>query len=205
MYILTKSNSTTLHAIVCGIVNAYPNKTYEVAKLLFRTKEFFFFDKSRLSLDVTGKSLFLWGYGMNAKHKYHQDERLNSFDFKNRYKSLEDTFLFYLLAKDMTITEEEFNTRRYELYQILDEYYSEIERSEESKDFDWRLTLARMDLRKMDIESEHVDEGILLKFNSNLDRDLEEQRLQQLEIIRVCSKSLILTQNKQIIPVILNK
>lgn len=188
MYILNKSNSATLHAIVCGIVNAYPNKTYEVAKLLFRTKEFFFFDKSRLSLDRTGKSLFLLGYGMNAKHKYHQYERVNSFDFKNRYKSLEDTFLFYLLAKDLTITEEEFSVRRDELYQILDEYYSEIERSEESKDFDWRLTLARMDLRKMDVESEHVDDGILLKFNPNLDKDIEEQRLQQLEIINEKNK-----------------
>ena len=188
MYILTKSNSATLFAIVCGIVNAYPNKTYEAAKLLFRTKEFFFFDKSRLSLDATSKSLFSLGYGMNVKHKYHQDERLNSFDFKNRYKSLEDTFLFYLLAKDQTITEEEFNTRRYELYQILDDYYLEIETSEESKNIDWRLTLARMDLRKMDIESEHVDEGILLKFNPNLAQDLEEQRLQQLEVINEKSK-----------------
>lgn len=182
MYILAKSNSATLNAIVCGIVNAYPNKTYEVAKLLFRTKEFFFFDKSRLSLDRTGKSLFSWGYGMIAKHKHHQDERLNSFDFKNRYNSLEDTFLFYLLVNDTALKEEEFNTRRDELYQILDEYYSEIERGEVSKDFDWRLTLARMDLRKMDIESKPVDEGILLKFNPNLDKDLEEQRLQHLEI-----------------------
>lgn len=183
MYILIKSNSATLHAIVCGIVNAYPNKTYEVAKLLFRTKEFFFFDKSRLSLDRTGKSLFSLGYGMNAKHKYHQDERLNSFDFKNRYKSIEDTFLVYLLGKDTVLEEEELNTRRDELYKILDEYYSEIERGEVSKDFDWRLTLARMDLRKMDIESEHMDEGILLKFNPNLDKDLEEHRLQNLKII----------------------
>lgn len=182
MYIWVKSNSATLNAIVCGIVNAYPNKTYEVAKLLFRTKEFFFFDKSRLSLDRTGKSLFSLGYGMNVKHRHHQDERLNSFDFKNRYNSLEDTFLSYLLVNDTALKEEEFKTRRDELYQILNEYYAEIERDEVSKDFDWRLTLARMDLRKMDIESEHVNEGILLKFNPKFDKDLEDQRLQHLEI-----------------------
>lgn len=185
MYILSKSNSATLFAIVCGIVNAYPNKTYEVAKLLFRTKEFFFFDKSRLSLDGTSRSLFTLGYGMNVKHQYHQDERLDSFGFKNRDKCLEDTFLSYLLIKDQG-TPDDLSCD--ELYQILDEYYSEIAPYERRENFNWIITLARMDIRKMNIESEQLDEGILLKLNPKLDQDIEEQRLQQLDVINEKNK-----------------
>lgn len=186
LYILNKSNSTSLNAIVVAIVNAYPDKTYEVAKLLFKTKEFFAFDRARMSLDRTGKSLFTIGYGMNAKHKYHQDERLDSFSFSNRNKSLEDTFLYYSLFKRPNISDEEHIQRQKELYEILDEYYSEI--SDQRKDFEWKLALSRMDLRKMDIESEPVDEGIMIKLNPQLDRDTEEKRSHEIEILNTKNK-----------------
>ena len=55
-YILTRSESSALVGVVASVVCAFPEKTFNVAKILFRTKEFFFFDTSRMMLDQTHKT-----------------------------------------------------------------------------------------------------------------------------------------------------
>jgi len=48
IYLLKNSKSASVSAVVASIVLAYPEKTFNVAKILFRTKKFFLYDTSRL-------------------------------------------------------------------------------------------------------------------------------------------------------------
>jgi len=51
LYLLKNSKSASITAVVTSIVLAYPDKTFNVAKILFQTKELFFYDKVRYSND----------------------------------------------------------------------------------------------------------------------------------------------------------
>lgn len=42
LYLIKNSNSASVTSIVVSVVLAYPEKTFNVAKVLFQTKEFFF-------------------------------------------------------------------------------------------------------------------------------------------------------------------
>jgi hypothetical protein len=48
---------------------------------------------------------------------------------------------------------------------------AEVEQSELDKT--WRLFLARMDKRKMDITTEKTDEGVIIHFNPEIDPELK--------------------------------
>src|SRR5690606_38389789 len=95
MYLIENSKSASITAIASSIVLANYEKTFNVAKVLFQTKEFFFYDNSRMVLDQTAKSLFMCGFGLNYKEKIHKEERINSCDDKHRKKRLEDIALMY--------------------------------------------------------------------------------------------------------------
>ncbi|MEX0598246.1 MAG: ATP-binding protein, partial [Candidatus Paceibacterota bacterium] len=59
LYLLKNSKSASISAVVTSIVLAYPDKTFNIAKILFQTKKFFFYDTSRLRLDLHQKSSLL--------------------------------------------------------------------------------------------------------------------------------------------------
>lgn len=70
LYLLKNSKSASINAVVASLVSAYPEKTFNVAKTLFRTKEFFLYDTRRLVLDHGQKSSLLMlknNYSMNSK------------------------------------------------------------------------------------------------------------------------------------------
>jgi hypothetical protein len=52
LYLLKRANSTSITAIVSSIVLAYPDKTFNIAKILFKSKELFDVDRSRMVLDT---------------------------------------------------------------------------------------------------------------------------------------------------------
>lgn len=96
IYLLKNSESASISAVVASIVLAYPDKTFNVAKILFRTKEFILQDKTRLVSEFNVRSLYSVGYGLNYHHKIYQDERIKTCDDKHRKWSLEE--LFFVLS-----------------------------------------------------------------------------------------------------------
>ena len=182
-YILEKAQTESLTAIVCSIVNAYPDKTFEIAKILFKTKEFFHFDKSRADLDIDGKRMMGFDYGINNRQKQHIAERNSSFEDENRKISLEDTFLSYLLIQGEGLSEEKFQERAQELYEILDNYYAEIKGEYSIAHNNWRMVLSKMDLRKMKVEEVKVEEGTLLKLEPIIDKKLKAYKNNELKRI----------------------
>ncbi|MFZ2725129.1 MAG: AVAST type 4 anti-phage nuclease Avs4 [Methylococcaceae bacterium] len=174
IYLLRYSRSSSITAIVSSIVLAYPEKTFNVALILFKTKAFFFADTHRIPQESTAKSLYSIGYGWDYKNKFFQDERLKTCEDKHRENYLERLFLQYQLFFDETsINETAFEQRQKTLWDLLDNYYAEpLDNSEQGKT--WRLFLARMDGRKLDIVSKETEQGIEIHLISQLEPELKE-------------------------------
>lgn len=186
LYLLRNSKSASISGVVASIALAYPEKTFNIAKILFRTKDFFLYDTSRLVLDQSQKGSLLSlraGFGINSKNEIHEEERLKACDDKHRKWSLENAFLNYQLFRSEEINEEESKNRQKVLWEILDDYYKELPDSsvETESDKTWRLYLARMDRRKMNLVSEKTDDGYLINFNPQIDPELKEYSEKSLE------------------------
>ena len=177
-YILTRSESSALVAVVASIVCAFHEKTFNVAKILFRTKEFFFFDTSRMMLDQTHKTQLtsLKNFSINRINEHHENERISACDQKHRKLSLESIALHYQFFRTEEVSEEESEKRLQEIWKILDVHYTDLpDKEQESyQDKTWRLYLARMDKRKMSPEVKEVENGIAIDFNPEIDSELKE-------------------------------
>jgi len=176
-YLLENTISASISAVVASIVLAFPEKTFNVAKVLFKTKDFIVIDKHRQHGDLYQiKSYYSIGYGLHPDDKIFKDERIATCDDKHRKLSLEDLFLSYQVFRSEEITEEEADIRQKALWKILDDHYHKLpNKSEETaSDKTWRLFLARMDRRKMQITTEKTKEGIELHFNPEIDSDIKK-------------------------------
>ena len=186
LYLLRNSKSASISGVVASIVLAYPEKTFNIGKILFRTKDFFLYDTSRLVLDQSQKGSLLSlraGFSINSKNENYEEERLKACDDKHRKWSLENTFLNYQLFRNEEVNEEESKNRQKVLWEILDDYYKKLPDPsvETESDKTWRLYLARMDRRKMNLVSEKTDDGYLINFNPQIDPELKEYSEKSLE------------------------
>lgn len=184
--ILSRSNSAILTAVVVSIVTALPDKTFNVAKLLFQTKELFFYDTNRYVLDRTHKSQLVTlreSFGINRANELHENERISACDERHRRFRLEDIMLQYQLFRQEEISEEDSKTRSKEIWRILDVHYEQLPDKENETDYDktWMLFLARMDRRKMSPEAKETEDGFYLELNPEIDDDLREYSEQALK------------------------
>lgn len=173
IYLIKNSISASITALVTSIVLANSSKLFNVAKIIFQTKEFFQYDTSRLLLDRTP---FLVASGFNIENEIFDDERKKTYEDTHRKMALEHLALNYQFFRNEDESEDEIKERQEIIWKIFDNYYSElpdkIKQTEQDKV--WRIYLARMDRRKMTPEYEKVDEGILIKFNPEIDSELRE-------------------------------
>jgi hypothetical protein len=177
-YILARAESSALVAVVASIVCAFHEKTFNVAKILFRTKEFFFYDTARMRLDQTHKSQLtsLNSFGFNRMNELHENERVKACDEKHRKLTLEDIALQYQFFRTEDTSEEESEKRLQDVWDILDIHYKELpdKEQENHRDKTWRLYLARIDKRKMSPEAKQVKNGIAIEFNPEIDPELRK-------------------------------
>jgi len=176
-YLLLKSKSSSISSIVTSIVLACPDKTFNIATILFQAKEFFYADMIRYMNDQSeSRSLYSMGYDINYEHKLFREERLKTCDDKHRNKHLENLFLNYQVFRSEKINEEQSESRQKTLWKILDNYYTGLPTEEKQTESDksWRIALSRMDKRKMDIQIKEVEKGYELTFNAELSPELKE-------------------------------
>lgn len=173
LYLLKNSCSASITAIVASIVLAEPAKLFDVAKVLFRTKDLFFYDTARMQLDMTAKDLYAISYDPTGLFT---NERLETCKDKHRSSSLENLALQYQLFVTDGEGEDVARQRQEILWKILDDYYERSpEKSKETEgDKTWRLYLARMDRRKMNITTEKKDDGVFISFNPEIDPELKK-------------------------------
>lgn len=174
LYLIKNSHSASITAVVVSAVLAEPSKLFGVAKILFRNKDFFFFDSARMQLDMT-----------NAKFSYSmahdpigifKNERLQTCEDKHRNHSLENQALNYQVFATEGEGEDVAKERQEVIWKILDEYYAKLpDKSKESDDDKtWRLCLARIDRRKMKISTEKRDDQVLISFNPEIEPELRQ-------------------------------
>jgi len=173
LYLIKNSRSASITAVVASVVLAEPSKLFNVAQILFRTKDFFFFDTARMQLDMTAKSTYSISHDPGGLFK---NERIKTCEDKHRSSSLEYLALNYQLFRSETESEEEATKRQEVLWKIFDDYYARLpEKSKETEnDKTWRLYLARMDRRKMRPTTEKQGDKILIQFNPEIDPELKK-------------------------------
>jgi len=176
LYLIKNSKSSSITAVVTSVVLAQPSKLFNIAKILFKTKEFFLYDTSRLVPDQSAKSLYSIGYGLNYQHKLYQDERVKTCDEVHRKLTLEHIAVNYQFFKLKGESEDEIKERQRTIWKIFDKYYRELPDKflETESDKTWRLYLTRMDGRKMSSEVEKKDGQVLIKFNPKIDPELKK-------------------------------
>ena len=176
VYLLGKSKSSSISAVITSIVLAYPEKTVDVAIILFKTKEFIQADFIRNIKDSSEvKFLYGMGYGLNWQNKIYQDERLKTCEDRHRDSHLENLFFNYQMFRTNEVNQEASEKRQKILWKILDDYYQQLplENEQSYEDKIWRMSLAKIDRRTMSIETEKVDNGIQLTFNPELSAELK--------------------------------
>lgn len=173
MYLLKNSRSASITAIVASIVLAEPSKLFNIAKVLFRTKDLFFFDTARMQLEMQAKSLYAISHDPTG---IFTNERLETCKDKHRSSSLENLALQYQMFVTEGEGENVAKQRQEILWKIFDDYYEQLpEKSKETEsDKTWRLCLARMDRRKMKITAEKKDDGVFISFNPEIDPELKK-------------------------------
>lgn len=178
--ILTKSKSTSLTSIVCSIVLAYPDKSHDIALILFKTVQLFRFDTFRCTNEFQTKSLYSIGYGMDKiKDLLYAEERLKTCEDEHRKSNLESLFLNFQLFGLKGFTEEQNTEFIEKLYKIIDQHKSNASTSKS-----YGILLARMDRRNLIPKvSQHDDNHLLIELSpkvlSDKDRIKSEQAQKQ--------------------------
>lgn len=190
-YLLRNSKSASITAVVVSLVLAQPEKLFNIAKLLFQTKDFFLYDSARMLLDRThkgqleGLKTYFPSLG-DFRRDMHENERIQACDDKHRKFSLEDIAFQYQLVGSKDDAEfTEFQKRKEAIWEIFDRYYTELPPEPEQTDADktWRLFLARMDARKMKVRTEPSEESdkVLITFEPEIDANLKQHSEESLE------------------------
>ncbi len=171
LYLLKNSKSSSISAVVGSIVLAYPEKTFNVAKILFKTKEFIICDKLRAMSDQRPINFIL-----SNEEPLFNNERMKFHKLEHRKNSLELLALQYQFYSFNKITKQEKNNRQQTLWKIFDNYYQHLpkQNDEIEKDRKWKLCLARMDYRKMKLTVEKINGQKLIKFNPEVEPYLKK-------------------------------
>ena len=176
IYLIKSSSSASITSVVTSVVLAYPDKFFNVAKILFKTSKLFYYDNLRVVSEDRAKILYSIGYGLNYKHKKFEDERLRTCENPHRKTSLENLALNYQFFRNSNISKQESKHRQKVIWDIIDEYYGTLQgQSEETEgNIDLRLQLARIDSRKMKPTTERIENGTIIYFNPEITPDLQK-------------------------------
>lgn len=178
LYLLKKSESISITAVIISVVLSQPDKFFEVACILFKTIKLYHFDNIRMSNEHQSKSLYSLGYGMDYKTKSFEDERIKTCDDKHRQTSLENLVVKYQFFKNSDTSDEAANYRQEEIYRIIDAAYSKLptDGKKTKQDLTTRLVLARIDRRNMNPIVTQEDNKLIIDFNPTFKPELEEYR-----------------------------
>ncbi|MCV6638066.1 ATP-binding protein [Candidatus Albibeggiatoa sp. nov. NOAA] len=177
LYLLENSKSASISSIVASIVLAYPEETFNIATILFRTKEFFFYDINR----CTSERNILFPYVLNMYDKQFREERIESANLYHRKRTLGHIFLQYQLAEGNP----ESDKKQKIIWGILDNYYKELPEiaNQSDSEKEWNLYLEKIDIRRNHIgDIEQISENcFLLPLTPDLSPELKSYGESKLE------------------------
>ena len=151
--LLENTESASISSVVASVVTAFPQKTFNVAKILFKTKEFFSFDIIRLRSERN--AMFNYPLDLNLGGIFYY-ERIEANKMPYHKIDLEEVFGWYQTVLLVTQDENDIIKRRQELWDILDEHRKKLPAKSEQSETDkiWKSSFARMDWLKRSISTE---------------------------------------------------
>lgn len=185
--LLTQSNSVAMTAVIASIVVSQPEKLYNIAKILFKTWDCFYYDLQRKILEP--QTFIPYGYGIKTLYR---DERIKSKNLSHRKKSLEDIALLYQLS-EMKNCPINIKVRRNELCKIWDNMATNLLQNTEQDErtLNIKCFLARTDYRNLELCPNNHDEQseknlflVKTKKNPELEKQREEYTKPNNEIIK---------------------
>ncbi|MDU7412315.1 MULTISPECIES: AAA family ATPase [Anaerococcus] len=181
IYLLKNSKSASITAVVSSVVMAYPDKLFNVAIILFSTKEIFFYDDQRLKHFNRIVHMSNTFFGDIYKNDIFRIERNESHKDIHRNRTLKQLILEYQLIQTDGINNSEFQDRKIKIWNILDRYHEDLINNKISV---WNFYLLKMDTRKLDIVSESTENGEILKLTPILEQDHLEYRNNLIENLK---------------------
>lgn len=148
-YLLRKSASAAITAVVLSVVIAYPDKLFPISCILLKTKEVFVFDIARLQAEHSADFL----KGTLASHRWFDHERMETNALPFRKKQFEQVLVDYQIEKGI-LSENELEERKTQLYAAFDEATQSIDSWEEV----YQFAYYRSDLRRRQISSQKVSQ-----------------------------------------------
>ena len=143
-YILSKSKTVSLTAVVASIVMSNPERYWRYALDLFRTKELFDYD----SIRCMDESQHSWFIGMDAlMDRNVAQERNYSATFEFRKEKLENICVRYQYFRTNNLSEEDSKNIVKEIHKILDNHYEYAKSLEDNERNLYEILLYRMDRR----------------------------------------------------------
>lgn len=184
IYLIRRSDSASITAVVTSVVLAYPAKFFNVAKILFSSSHLILVDRLRARMhESQTRGLYSIGAGMDYRTKLFEEERLKTCDDKHRNQSLEDLIIQYQFFADEGTPEEVTRQRQQDIWKIIDVLHSKLpDKSIESdSDKTIRLLLAGIDRRTMSPKVETKENSVYIEFNPKIDPELEAHSKEAIE------------------------
>lgn len=148
-YLLRKSKTAAITAVVLSVVSAYPDKLFPISCILLKTKEIFVFDVARLQAEHGADFL----KGTLASHRWFDRERMDTNALPFRKKQFEQVLLDYQIEEGI-LSENEKEGRKTQLYAAFDEATRDID----SWEAVYQFAYYQSDLRRCQISSQTVSQ-----------------------------------------------
>ena len=192
IYLIEKSVSASITAVVASVVLAYPDKFFNAIKIIFSCTEFFHYDNMRATNGERTAKNIIGISSIGYRHKLHYDERVKALNDSHRKNSLENQIILYQFFSNPGISEDVAENRKQEIWKILDKFNESLPVAEDEDNKTKRLLLARIDRRKMKPEYSQQGDSVVINLNPQLNEDLKEFSQKGLESYNETSKYLAL-------------
>lgn len=170
-YILSKSKTVSLTAVVASIVMSNPERYWGYALDLFRTKELFDYDSVRCMVE----SEHSWFIGMDAlMDRNIAQERNDSAALEFRKEKLENICVRYQYFRTNNLSEEDSTYIVKEIRNIIDKHYEYAKSLEENERNLYEILLYRMDRRTHKPQVSKLDGQTCIELCPQLPQELKE-------------------------------
>lgn len=184
--LLFECHSSSVSAVVCSLVLAYPNEYWQEALFLFRVITFFQMDGQRAIMEHQAGEMYKLSAGLNP---IVDKERMETTKQEFRQRNLENICLNYQCFGSNVLTVKENEALIQKIYGILDKHRELLYKVQGEGGRYLEILLSRMDRRRLKIINREVNENNIAfhlepELNEETRKMSEEAVVEQQEMMK---------------------
>lgn len=189
-YILEKSKSASLTAVISSILKANTGKYFNIEKILFSSPEILLHDRMCIYSDQSEYGFNSFRRSWNSDSTFYENERELASKEHHRDTTLEVMIINYQFFRDETTSDKTAKQKRKAMEEIIDRLYSRFPELPDSSDdyMTRRLLISQLDRRKMSPVVEQRDNQVFINLNPEVQSDLKAHSEEALKSIKKHSK-----------------